>query len=89
MIESPDGRRRLPEARERSRSQSRSRLVCVRLAVRLHSAARMLSTATFSTRTDDVDELVCRIDEIKRYEPYAPRLRRLQWLAITPHYLRI
>jgi hypothetical protein len=36
------------------------------------SAVRMPSTGAFSQRSDDMDELLCRIDEIERNEPYSP-----------------
>jgi NAD(P)-dependent dehydrogenase (short-subunit alcohol dehydrogenase family) len=74
MIESPEGRRWLPEAATRV---SLDLDLFVRLAVTLALGGADALNGRFLHALDDVNELLRRIDEIERDELYVPRLRRL------------
>jgi 3-oxoacyl-[acyl-carrier protein] reductase len=74
LIESPDGRRWLPEAGTRD---SLDLDLFVRLAVTLALGGADALNGRFLHALDDINELLSRIDEIDRDELYVPRLRRL------------
>jgi NAD(P)-dependent dehydrogenase (short-subunit alcohol dehydrogenase family) len=74
MIESPAGRRWLPEAGTRDGLDLD---LFVRLAVRLALGDADVLSGRLLHALDDIDELLRRIDDIERDELYVPRLRRL------------
>ena len=74
IIESPEGRRWLPEAGEREGLDPER---FVRLVVALAQGHGDTLSGRFLHALDDLDELLSRLDEIDREELYVPRLRRL------------
>ena len=74
LIQSPNGRRWLPEAGTRDGLEPD---LFVRLAVALSLGRGDALSGRFLHALDDVDELLRRIDEIDRGGLYVPRLRRL------------
>src|SRR6201996_1154141 len=74
MIESPEGRRWIPEAATRVGLDLD---LFVRLTVTVALGSADALSGRFLHALDDVSELLRRIEEIERDELYVPRLRRL------------